>query len=141
MRRYSVGFLFNQNAACVALISKKRPEWQCGLWNGIGGHIEEGEAPIDAMVREFYEETGQHVEEWNLFAEIDGTPNYIISFFRSFNDEALVKVKTTTDEVVMVNQVARLPFNIVPNLAWLIPLALDKYIKAPTYFDGKRPVE
>ncbi len=28
-----------------------------GLWNGIGGHIEEGETPLECIIREFQEET------------------------------------------------------------------------------------
>lgn len=139
VNRFSVGFLFTQDGANVVLINKKRPEWQAGMWNGIGGKIEEGESPYDAMVREFREEAGQHIGEWNLFAEIDGLPNYIISFFRSFDNDALSQVKTRTDEVVMVQQTTRLPFNIVPNLRWLIPLALDNFIQSPTYLDGRRP--
>jgi 8-oxo-dGTP diphosphatase len=140
MKRYSVGFLFNQNASCVALIHKKRPAWQCGLWNGIGGKIEGGEAPKDAMVREFEEEAWVRVEEWNLFAEIAGA-DYIISFFRSFDDDKIIKLKTMTDETVMVHQTRRLPHNCVPNLFWLIPLALDRYVSAPLYVDGKVPSE
>lgn len=51
-RQYVLGFLFNENLTKVVLVRKKRPEWQCGLLNGVGGKIEDGEPPLDAMVRE-----------------------------------------------------------------------------------------
>lgn len=35
---------------------KNKPDWQKGCLNGIGGKIEEGEKPIDAVFRELEEE-------------------------------------------------------------------------------------
>ena len=40
------------------VIKKERPVWQAGLLNAIGGHVEKGEYPVEAMQREFLEETG-----------------------------------------------------------------------------------
>jgi 8-oxo-dGTP diphosphatase len=54
---YVVGFQFNNAGDRVALIKKGRPEWQAGLWNGIGGGVERGESAEQAMEREFQEET------------------------------------------------------------------------------------
>ena len=39
------------------MLLRNRPPNQ-GLWNGVGGHIEPGESPRDACLREVYEETG-----------------------------------------------------------------------------------
>jgi len=63
---YVLGFVFNKSRTKVALIKKNRPEWQAGKLNGIGGKIEENEACVDAMSREFLEETGYFIErnEW-----------------------------------------------------------------------------
>ena len=54
---YVLGFQFNNDGDRVALIKKGRPEWQAGLWNGIGGGVERGEPVKLAMEREFQEET------------------------------------------------------------------------------------
>lgn len=56
MTRYVLGFMVW--GSLVSLIRKKRPEWQAGKLNGVGGHVEEGEPPRNAMAREFFEETG-----------------------------------------------------------------------------------
>lgn len=68
---YVLGFLVSTNFAQVALIGKLKPEFQKGRLNGIGGKIEPGEKPIDAMSREFWEETGVTIEpdKWDLMGQ------------------------------------------------------------------------
>lgn len=56
--RYVLGFMFNEAKTHVLLVKKNRPAWQAGLLNGIGSKIEPGEQPLEAMEREFQEETG-----------------------------------------------------------------------------------
>ena len=48
---------FLTRADQVLLLKRRRPPNQ-GLWNGVGGHVEPGEAPLDACLREVREETG-----------------------------------------------------------------------------------
>ena len=73
MNRYVLGFAFDLNDR-VLLITKNRPEWQDGLMNGLGGHIEEGEDPHHTMQREGSEETcGKlaHVD-WKPYGRLKG---------------------------------------------------------------------
>ena len=37
---------------------KKKEDMNAGKWIGVGGHVEEGETPEDCILREFWEETG-----------------------------------------------------------------------------------
>ena len=55
--RYVAGFAFNMDGDRVLLVLKKKPAWQNGRLNAIGGKIEANESPLQAMVREFREET------------------------------------------------------------------------------------
>jgi len=64
--RYVVGFAFDHDFSHVLLIWKNRPLWQAGKLNGIGGKIEPGELPLNAMIREFAEETGIMETQWKI---------------------------------------------------------------------------
>jgi 8-oxo-dGTP diphosphatase len=52
---------FLTRADQVLLLKRRRPPNQ-GLWNGVGGHVEPGEAPLAACLREVREETGYRLE-------------------------------------------------------------------------------
>lgn len=124
---YVCGFLFNNNKNRIILIEKKRPDWQKGKLNGVGGHIEARETTFGAMVREFEEETGVKLHEWIAFAVLSDMRNYTVYFFVAFNDDAFHSVKSITDEKIVKIKVADIgKKNIIPNLNWLIPMALTK---------------
>ncbi|MCJ7625184.1 MAG: NUDIX domain-containing protein [Anaerolineaceae bacterium] len=53
--RYTLCFLTHEEA--VLMLHRRNPPNQ-GLWNGVGGHIEDGETPTASCLREVYEETG-----------------------------------------------------------------------------------
>ncbi len=123
MTKYVCGFAFNYDRVKVVLIEKLKPEWQKGLLNGVGGHIEEGETELQAMQREFKEETGISVWVWNLFCTYTGE-GYCVYFFKSFT--VIEDVKSVTKEQVGIFHLEELDYNkTIPNLKWLIPLALD----------------
>lgn len=123
-KQYVAGFLFSKDKKSVALIQKLKPEWQCGLFNGIGGKIEDGETPLDAMRREFREEAGVDIQEWMMFCELRWRGG-VVYFFRATGD--LSGLVTMTEEQVRRIPVEFLPgHKTVPNLAWLVPMAMDK---------------
>lgn len=135
MTSYVCGFLFSEERDRVALIQKDHPEWQRGHWNGIGGKIEAGlgEGPLKAMTREFLEETGVLVDEgrWDHVVTIAG-PDWTVGFYKAFGPE-IDQVITNEAERVTVHYVTELPQLCVPNLFWLIPLALDDQMKSLGY--------
>lgn len=120
---YVVGFALDSYGR-VALIRKNRPEWQAGKLNGIGGHVEEDELPMDAMVREFEEETGRRVGGWDLFVIMD-FPEARVYFYRTKIGTAIMDgLSTTTDETVVKIGASDIgQSGVIPNLMWLVPLA------------------
>lgn len=123
MKKISIGFLFSNDRSKVLLMKRVFEEYDNQqLFTGIGGHVDEGEDSFEAMFREFIEEAGIVITDWELFAELmnDGME---IRFFRAFSD-SIFQNKTLEDDTVIV---CSIPFNLPahPNLKWLIPLALD----------------
>lgn len=126
-----VGFLFNESGNRLALIRKTHPAWQAGNWNGIGGRIEAGETPAQAMVREFKEEAGVELpeEEWRLRVRIRGS-DFFLYVFSAFSDDVNDCV-TRTQEMVSVWDLSSFLnncYNRIPNLVWMIPILLDENI-------------
>lgn len=125
--RYVLGFAFDADRQHVALIRKARPSWQAGKLNGIGGSMMDGEAPVLAMAREFEEETGValHAPHWQEYAVLVGVAFHVHTY-RAFNDR-VHDVRSATDErVLLINVVDAPSHNVLSNLRWLIPMALDK---------------
>ena len=127
MKRYVTGFLFSRDASHVVLIKKINPHWQRGLFNGIGGKIEDNELSIDAMIRECFEECGvaTHQADWQCFAKVYRPSCYDVDVYFAHSDLAFT-AKTMEQEQIHIFKLNELPSNIIPNLQWLIPLALDK---------------
>ena len=127
MKKYVTGFLFSEDTKHLVLIKKINPQWQRGLLNGIGGKIEAGELSIDAMVREFHEETGVITTQtdWTYYAKVYRPNCYDVDMYFAHTDLAF-SAKTIEQEEVCIMALSELPNNIIPNLRWLIPLALDK---------------
>lgn len=135
-----VGLAFDLVNNSLVLIRKNRPQWMAGQLNGVGGKVQPGEAPLQAMVREFLEETGVPTESawWLLFhreIRLDGPELF---FFCAHLDSIAVWAKTQTDEEIVVLDLARwkngfyarLPM--VYNLHFLIPMGLC-YLQHPQH--------
>ena len=127
---YVLGFLFNSipvgrksDSQKLVLIKKNRPEWQKGLLNGAGGHVEETDKDfLMAMQRECEEETGVKISRssWRNFATLQSR-GWVIHCF-SYKGKAANRAKTMTDEEVVLVKLQNLPdYALIPNLKWLIP--------------------
>jgi len=152
MQAYVGGFLFSEDRKHVALIEKLRPKWQAGKLNAIGGKVETKEengvvthieTPLEAMVREFQEETGVFVpqDQWKYRAHLVIPEVAEVFFFAAFSD-VIGDVKTVEEEKVNIYRVDDVIFGvnrstfdkekpIIENLKWLIPLCMDKAVQGP----------
>jgi 8-oxo-dGTP diphosphatase len=135
-QEYVLGFAFSDDLRRVALIQKERPEWQQDRLNGVGGKLEQGESPATAMVRETKEETGADTkpDQWRHFVTIEGTTCRVFCF-AAINDEIINGMRTTETELLIVANPRAIPPAALPNLHWLIPLALDPEQKRPVTID------
>lgn len=135
--QYTVGFLHNDHR--VVLIRKNRPDWQAGKLNGVGGHVEEyDDSPHACQVREFQEETGVLVPEWDYFLTLNGTKSLIYCYAAYDKGDWISQVSTVTDESVVTKGfeiLATQPLATVPNLRWIIPLMRQRGNYKPIVVD------
>jgi 8-oxo-dGTP pyrophosphatase MutT (NUDIX family) len=127
---YVLGFLFNDDDTGCVLIRKQKPEWQAGLFNGVGGKIKPGESLPTALVREFKEQagvdTGDFIFGWRKFCILFGE-RFAVHCFAAHNSDALATARTQTTETIAIASCLRLHLcDCVPNLRWLIPMAIGE---------------
>ena len=133
MTSYVLGFLFDTDKKFVLLITKTHgtlsgtDRTQIDRVNGIGGHIEPGEAPFDAMMREFKEETGLTPGGWRNFGRLRGEKFEVFLFCAEAPMGVLMAAQMVTDEPPAVFRICDLEDNeaVIPNLRWMIPMALS----------------
>lgn len=116
--------MFNHSETHVLLIKKNRPEWQKGMFNGIGGKLKDGESSLKAMIREFKEETGITQQNWDYVITMKGD-DWAVDVF-TCKSYSVFHFKQMTDEKVYL--IALEDFNkrlFISNLYWLIPMCLD----------------
>lgn len=118
-----VGFVFYPSSS-VYLIRKKRPNWQAGKLNGIGGHVKKGELPEQAMRRECLEEAGLDISDWTYICHMQGDDWYlhVYSTIISARDE----LKTMTDEEIeLINMHDLITAETIPNTKFLVHMAWE----------------
>lgn len=126
---YVLALLFTADAREVVLVRKTRPAWQAGRVNALGGKMDDDEAVSDSARREVREEAGIDVDGWEEFL-VWHDPEYRLRAVRAF-DEAARGARTAEDQEVFLARVDALPPNVIDNLRWIIPLALDRDVAVP----------
>jgi 8-oxo-dGTP diphosphatase len=94
-RRYQIVprtlvFAFRDGRVLLQRVPESRGAWS-GLWNGVGGHIEQGESPADAARREFLEETGLEAADLklagSLVIDVGSSPGIGVMIFTAVSTE------------------------------------------------------
>lgn len=131
MQVYVAGLLFSDEGLRVALIRKNHPEWQAGKLNAIGGKVEAGEDPRVAMAREFEEEAGVAITDWEQALRLCGK-DWMVHFYRAFSSEDLYNTRTAEEEEVSTFFTPYIDYReTIPNLRWIIPLVSDRSLMTP----------
>ena len=130
MKKYVVGFMFDDQIQNVCLIKKNRPEWQLGKLNGVGGKVDARETPLEAMVREFREETGVATlaKTWAHVCTLR-FPYAEVDFYAAKNTGFYTAAQTMTDEAVVHAQLVQEIFmgvGVVENVPSLLELSIQR---------------
>lgn len=134
---YVLALLFTPDRRRVVLVRKRRPAWQAGKVNALGGKLMAGERAVDAARREVGEEAGVDVPTWDEFLVWED-PVYVMHAVRAA-DPAALDAHTAEDQEVFLADVDRLPANVIDNLRWLVPLALDDDVAVPVRVRSANP--
>jgi len=144
--RYVCGFLFDSHRRVLLVRKMRGPAAVVGRWNGIGGRIERGEMGLDAMRREFVEETGIGIERWDGVLQLSGMNAgrfWSVQFYRAWVEEMPAALRSTNDvgeelgafdvDAVLAQahgrgltyETSTRPGGVVRNLQWIVPMLLD----------------
>lgn len=108
---------------------RTRPAWQAGRVNALGGRLMAGESAESAARREVHEECGVNVADWREVLVWEDA-DYRMHVMRAVSDRAR-EARTLEDQEVFLADVNALPSNVIDNLRWLVPLALDADVEFP----------
>jgi len=133
-KEYVLGFCFEGPEVrnrFVVLIEKQRPDWQQDRFNGVGGHTKVGESPIDAMTREFREETGVVTlpDQWLKFATMSFQNGTAVHCFAMADTTAVASVYSQPGGEpihVLGREFARTHARCLDNIRWLMEMGLAK---------------
>jgi 8-oxo-dGTP diphosphatase len=138
-RVYVLALLFTPDRRRVVLMRKTRPAWQAGRVNALGGKLAPGESAAEGAEREVREEAGVDVPAaaWEEFLVWDD-PVYRMHAVRAVHESAL-RARTAEDQEVLLADVDALPRELIDNLRWLVPLALDRDVALPVRVTSANP--
>lgn len=132
-----LALLFTPDRRRIALMRRTRPAWQAGRVNALGGKLSDGETAPEAARREVREEAGVDVAEWSEVLVWEDR-EYRMHVMRAVSARAH-DVRTMEDQEVFLADVSALPGEVIGNLRWLVPLALDEDVSLPIAVTSANP--
>ena len=101
----------------ILLLKKNNPDWQKGLYNGIGGKVELNITPLETIIKKCQEELGVNISNWiELDSEISSSGIEIVYFLTTLNEGEIKKLQSQTDERSELFSINNLPTNILQDL-------------------------
>lgn len=136
-QNYVIGAIISKDLNDILVIHKtKGPPGVAGKINLPGGKIEKGEYPSQAIIREIKEETNLNIKNWKEFAILKTEFGDIYCFYvvtnKIYNFKQIEEEKIeiiNLDKVIDFNNIWYLKTDVISNLRYLIPMALNHYLK------------
>lgn len=101
----------------ILLLKKNNPDWQRGLYNGIGGKVELNTTPLETIIKKSEEDLGINISNWReLDSEISSSGIEIVYFLTTLNEGEIKKLQSQTDERAELFSINNLPTNILQDL-------------------------
>ncbi|MFY9104448.1 NUDIX domain-containing protein [Aliarcobacter cryaerophilus] len=101
----------------ILLLKKNNPDWQKGLYNGIGGKVELNTTPLETIIKKCQDELGVNILNWiELDSEISSSGIEIVYFLTTLNEGEIKKLQSQTDERAELFSINNLPTNILQDL-------------------------
>ena len=101
----------------ILLLKKNNPDWQKGLYNGIGGKVELNTTPLETIIKKCQEELGVNISNWiELDSEISSSGIEIVYFLTTLNEGEIKKLQSQIDERAELFSINNLPANILQDL-------------------------
>lgn len=134
---YVIGFITDEANQNIILMLKQKPEHLKGKWNGVGGKIEGGEKPHQAMAREILEEIGLSVlvlpeQEFVFMRYTNKEWESSLHFFHiPLDRQTLLGARSMEKEeiaIFLIDSVLedKRRHPLVSNLYWMLPYMRDK---------------
>ena len=101
----------------ILLLKKNNPDWQKGLYNGIGGKVELNTTPLETIIKKSEEDLGINISNWReLDSEISSSGIEIVYFLTTLNENEIKKLQSQTDDRAELFSINNLPTNILQDL-------------------------
>lgn len=124
----TLSFLIRNNQVLLLKLGADRAGWS-GLYNGIGGHVEQGEDPLSAAEREVREESGLDLSDQRLCGVVTvdtgSSPGIALYVFVAEVPADLAHSAGAGLEWVSLKQLIERP--LVEDLPTLLPAALEAH--------------
>lgn len=127
MKKYVLIYVENYENQKYVLVEKKRPDWQAGWHNLVGGKVEDGENFEQAMIRELDEETGLKPTTSIEVGRILGS-DYVVSCWTVYSHGEINPRFEEDEKVFWTNWEESKQLKLLSNLQLLVPLCKSKVL-------------